>query len=387
MKTRKGLAGFLGTLGLAAASVLGSGEKAKADGSRIAAQVNTGITQPYIRITQRNVSGVSEELDSYDSEFVGIPSGSTIDFYSNVSFDPFKLQYDTRPLTSLSTINEQIIGRDLSGSVSGNLSLTITDPYNQHAFDTKNIYLALSDTTNHTLGIYDVKKLDLSGTTIPITVNNGLSYNADFSFTSTGQPYNLTSLTPSSNLSIGASTSVSASSIISAGSNINVGGSSILSLTSSMSASNLTLASSSSAFLKALVLSGDVNVGANGYLQANYIQAHKLALAPGSKVVLGTSYIYETYVGSNSVASANYIEGHSLSVAPGGLFILGNPSPSPPTLPVAGYSSYVSAGSNTPEPSTLALLAGAGLAGAVGWVIRNSRRKYTGIEEEVSSDN
>jgi hypothetical protein len=162
----------------------------KSDAEQIFIQIKDNlVSQPIMRIDHR--AGATEGYDSsYDSTFLSGPSGTpTIDFFSNVSFDPYRLKTDARSIDSFSTINEEIIGRELSGSVNGSLKFTLRDYYSDNAFANKNIFADLySGDHASLLGTFDVKDYAANGITIPITVNNGLSYTMDVRFTQTPEP-------------------------------------------------------------------------------------------------------------------------------------------------------------------------------------------------------
>ena len=175
-----GLAGFAG--------------KANADQLYIQATNSaSGVNRPVLSVDHTN--GATEGLDGKDSSFIPRQNPSkSIDFYSSVSFDPYKLSLDARPPESFSTILSEIYGRNLTSSVSSNLAFTITDDLSENIFATKNIFADLYTPTDTLLGTYNVKDYAANGTTIPITVNNGLSYKLDIRFTPTPEPSTLTLL-------------------------------------------------------------------------------------------------------------------------------------------------------------------------------------------------
>ena len=108
-----------------------------------------------------------------------------IDFFTTTTFDqPYdKLAQESRGPESFTTFNMNIRCRNLTSATDATLKFTLFDPYNEHIFDSKGIYADLYDSSRGLLGTYDVKALASAGTTIPITVNNGLSYYMDVRFT------------------------------------------------------------------------------------------------------------------------------------------------------------------------------------------------------------
>jgi hypothetical protein len=71
------------------------------------------------------------------------------------------------------------------------LLFSIYDAYGENAFATKNIFADLYTPTDTLLGTYNVKDYAASGDTIPITVNNGLSYKLDIRFVPVPEPSTL----------------------------------------------------------------------------------------------------------------------------------------------------------------------------------------------------
>ena len=131
-----------------------------------------------------NIAGATDGWNNgLDGDFLEAPAPA-FDLYSVVSFDPYKLKTDARSPDSYSTVYCEIGGRGLDTLNTNALTFTIYDTY--QIFDIKNIYLDLYDRkggANTFLGTWDVKQLADSGITIPITIDNGLSYDANFRFT------------------------------------------------------------------------------------------------------------------------------------------------------------------------------------------------------------
>ena len=86
---------------------------------------NPGVTNNALDI--RHISGSIEEMDSNDTTFLEGPAPA-VDFYSDVSFDPYKLNTDSRGPDSLSTIFSKIEGRGLSAPVDFQLNFGIWQP-------------------------------------------------------------------------------------------------------------------------------------------------------------------------------------------------------------------------------------------------------------------
>lgn len=184
MKIKNAAKGLVGLLGSAALAVGMSGE-AKGDTIYVEFQ-NKSINNSYLEID--HTSGATEDFDNgYDSSFLAAPSPA-LDIYSKVSFDPFKLSTDARPPESFSTITAEIDGRELLGLNNNALVFSIYDFYGENIFANKNIFADLYNSSHTLLGTYDVKDLAATSTTIPITVNNGLSYTMDIRFENIPEP-------------------------------------------------------------------------------------------------------------------------------------------------------------------------------------------------------
>jgi len=144
---------------------------------------NLGVSNNPV-VSVRHVTGATETLDPvYDSEFLPAPSPA-IEFYSEVSFDPYKLNTDVRGPDSLSTFYTKIEGRGLSEPVDFQLNFGIWQPNGEDNFVGKDIQANLFDASYNPIGSYDVRALADGSETFPtLSVNNGLSYNLDIRFT------------------------------------------------------------------------------------------------------------------------------------------------------------------------------------------------------------
>jgi hypothetical protein len=172
------MAGLLGSVALA----LGMSGEAKA--GFLDVKVDSSLNKPSVYLVQ--YSGGSENYDGgLDSPNLSNPSNS-LDIYSKTSFSypNDKLDQDVRGADSLTTFYTEVIGTSLtSPPVSANLSFSISDVLGENNFVGKNIFADLYDSSHNLLGTYNVKDLAASGDTIPITVNNGISYYMDVRFT------------------------------------------------------------------------------------------------------------------------------------------------------------------------------------------------------------
>ena len=129
-----------------------------------------------------NIDGADNNWNpGLDVDFLEAPSPS-LDVYSIVPYDPFRLRNDARAPDFYSTINAEIGGRGLPSLNENQLVFSI---YNENYFFNKNIFLDLYDMKNGGntfVGTYDIKQMVTEGKTIPIVIDNGLSYNANFRF-------------------------------------------------------------------------------------------------------------------------------------------------------------------------------------------------------------
>jgi hypothetical protein len=95
-----------------------------------------GINKPVLRMD--HTYGAIELFDIKDSPFIPRPDPSqSIDFFSDVSFDPYKLSLDARSSESYSTFTSRIKGRNLSSSVISTLKFTLSDISEETNFDSK----------------------------------------------------------------------------------------------------------------------------------------------------------------------------------------------------------------------------------------------------------
>ena len=80
-------------------------------------RVVSPITKPYCKT--QHISGAREPLEGYDGNGIDVLFNDmqfppTIDIYSKVDFDPYRLKIDARPPESTSTFNLEISGRGLT---------------------------------------------------------------------------------------------------------------------------------------------------------------------------------------------------------------------------------------------------------------------------------
>jgi len=139
----------------------------------------TDRTIPNSVLTVEHTSGATEGYDNgLDSLFLEFPFPPALDIYSKTNF-PYphdRLGIDSRPPESMTTINAEICGRGLSNPVDNELSFYIEDIFGENIFDNKVIIADLYNPSGALLGTYDVKYMFETEETIPITVNEGLSY-------------------------------------------------------------------------------------------------------------------------------------------------------------------------------------------------------------------
>lgn len=148
----------------------------------------SSITRPSIGIAHVSEAREPEEgWDSKDAEFLPVPWPPTIDFYSKIDFDPYKLKKDSRPPESMSTITAEISGRGLSAPENATLQFTFY-PIAEDNFYWKNIIGELSQRVDDgeggykyaLIGNYDIKNLVNSARTLPISINNGITQSDEF---------------------------------------------------------------------------------------------------------------------------------------------------------------------------------------------------------------
>jgi hypothetical protein len=159
----------------------------------------TSFTRPYIGISHK--AGAREPEEGYDNgvdvRFNGNQFPPTIDIYSKINFDPYRLMRDYRPPESTTTINSEISGRGLGAPTNANLQFTFYD-IGEDNFYWKNIIGELSQRVDDgnggykyaLIGNYDIKNLVSFSRTIPISINNGItqgdvffpSHKLDFKF-------------------------------------------------------------------------------------------------------------------------------------------------------------------------------------------------------------
>jgi hypothetical protein len=149
----------------------------------------TSFTRPYIGISHK--AGAREPEEGYDNgvdvRFNGNQFPPTIDIYSKINLDPYRLMIDARPPESTTTINSEISGRGLGAPENANLQFTFYD-IGENNFSWKNIIGELSQRVDDgngghkyaLIGNYDIKNLVSSAKTIPISINNGITQGDKF---------------------------------------------------------------------------------------------------------------------------------------------------------------------------------------------------------------
>jgi len=156
-------------------------------------RVISPITKPYCKT--QHISGAREPLEGYDGNsidvlFNDLANPPTIDIYSKIDFDPYRLKIDARPPESTTTFNLEISGRF------GQLLLEPQDielkpsfsDYLGNNFSWKNIIGELSQRVDDgnggykyaLIGNYDIKNLVSFAKTIPISINNGETIGSEF---------------------------------------------------------------------------------------------------------------------------------------------------------------------------------------------------------------
>lgn len=154
-------------------------------GGYLSTRCNSSFTKPYMGISHR--MGEREPEEGYygkDIRFNGNANPPTIDIYSKINFDPYRLMKDYRPLTSMTTVNTEISGRlsTLPEPQDAQLQFTFYDTEEDN-FSKKNIigelYQRVDDGEGGykyaLIGDYDIKNVVNSARTIPISINNGIT--------------------------------------------------------------------------------------------------------------------------------------------------------------------------------------------------------------------
>lgn len=178
-------------LGLIGKIILGVGAVASLfSGSAKAGYVdtmfkNSGMNNSVLGIW--HVNGASEGYGFGDATFNdGLPEPALY-IYSRTSIPSHeKLAVDARGLESMSTINGEISGRGLTSPVSKELEVTIYD--DGENFANKKIigevYQRIDDGqggyTYAKIGDYDIKNMNESRQTIPLTISNGITKDSIF---------------------------------------------------------------------------------------------------------------------------------------------------------------------------------------------------------------
>ena len=180
----------LGLVGVTLAALAGS---AKAGFIKIESTSNDSqVSAPDVGLMHKTGGTEGKDSSTLDKSYpyTLYDDKKVIDFFSKTSFvSPYDmLAQETRGPESFTTFNLEILGRNLISSTTGTLKFTISDPYGENIFADKNIFADLYDSSNTLLGTYNVKDYDASRDTIPITVNNGLSYKMDVRFSQTPEP-------------------------------------------------------------------------------------------------------------------------------------------------------------------------------------------------------
>jgi hypothetical protein len=174
--------GFLAVVALA----LGMGGEARSEVIRIeSAYSGDTVSRPDVAFMHKN-DGINTTYSSslYDGKKV-------IDFYFQTPPNN-KLNQIAESSTSWNPFAAYIGGRNLTGSANSNLKFVTLDNTD---LSSKNIFADLYTPTDTLLGTYNVKDYAASGTTVPITVVNGLSYKLDIRFTAVPEPSAMTLLT------------------------------------------------------------------------------------------------------------------------------------------------------------------------------------------------
>lgn len=157
------------------------------DAGYLSTRCVSSFTKPSIGISHSTGSREPEEgyENGIDVLFNGNQFPPTIDIYSKINFEPYRLMRDYRSPTSTTAINIEISGR-LGGILpepqNANLQFSF---YNigEDNFSRKNIIGELSQRVDDgeggykyaLIGNYDIKNLVNSARTIPISVENGIT--------------------------------------------------------------------------------------------------------------------------------------------------------------------------------------------------------------------
>jgi hypothetical protein len=149
----------------------------------LGARIVSSLNNPYCKI--QHITGATEGFDNngLDAMFPPFPFPPTIDFYSKIDFDPYRLKIDARPPESTSTFNLEISGRGLLAPESANLEFIISHPQGEDNFRWKTIIGELSQRIDDgegsykyaQIGYYDVKNRVISTQAVPVTINNGIT--------------------------------------------------------------------------------------------------------------------------------------------------------------------------------------------------------------------
>jgi hypothetical protein len=153
-------------------------------------RVVSSITKPYCKT--QHISGAREPEEGYDNgkdaRFNDMQFPPTIDIYSKINFDPYRLNTDARPPESTTTFNLEISGRGLTAQENIELKLSFSD-YLGNNFSWKNIiaelYQRIDDGegsyTYTLIGNYDIKNIMVrSDPNIYISINNGITQGDEF---------------------------------------------------------------------------------------------------------------------------------------------------------------------------------------------------------------
>jgi hypothetical protein len=172
----------------------------KANAGGLYIECRSKVSTPAIIIKHINGATETPYDGNYDGLFPPSPVNPTIDFYSKTDYLPpqDRLTKDSRPPGSMSTITSEISGRGLTSPENAELNSLIFYPSGENNFSWKNIIGELSQRIDDgnggykyaLIGNYDIKYMVNSATTIPISINNGItqgdkffpSHKLDYSF-------------------------------------------------------------------------------------------------------------------------------------------------------------------------------------------------------------
>jgi len=123
------------------------------------------------------MNGGAEGNDANDNPFSPDFASAAIDFFSIANYGTNELSDQAFPLASLSSVTNSVSGRGLESSLACQLTPTIDDTLNDHAFANKNIYGDVYSVTNDVremlIGTYDLKAMAATNGFIPLTLTNG----------------------------------------------------------------------------------------------------------------------------------------------------------------------------------------------------------------------